>query len=89
MSWAAGTDPTRGMEGITARLMEEVEEDPDKERDLAKALLQERLNLRDFICQVGKTSHTLLGLVFIVRFLKTSHSFFFFSRGMRIPTDIF
>lgn len=75
MSWAAGTDPTRGMEGITARLADEVEEDPDKERDLAKALLQERLNLRDFICQVCNFSYAVGDWFwggFVARFLKTS-----------------
>lgn len=49
MCWAAGTDPTQGMEYVTA----ELSEDPDNEKNYAKALMQERANIRDFICQVG------------------------------------
>ena len=59
MSWAAGTDPTQGMEGITAQLELEMEEDPGKDREYAKALLQERANLRDFICQVCNAMLTM------------------------------
>lgn len=51
VSWVAGSDPTNGMEYVTVPLLEEA--DPAKEKDLAKALLQERANVKDFICQVS------------------------------------
>ncbi|CAM9371518.1 unnamed protein product [Ascophyllum nodosum] len=47
LCWAAGSDPTGGMEYITA----ELSRDPSEEKHLAKALLQERANVKDFICQ--------------------------------------
>lgn len=51
LCWAAGSDPTGGMEYLTEEAFEE--NDPSKQKDLAKALLQERANVKDFICQVG------------------------------------
>ncbi|CAM9845530.1 unnamed protein product [Ascophyllum nodosum] len=64
LSWAAGGDPTNGLEGITAQLELEMEEDPGKDREYTKALLQERTNLRDFICQAdaGDIRHACSGL---------------------------
>lgn len=50
LCWVAGTDPTGGMEYVTDKAI--AENDPSKQRDLAKALLQERANLKDFVCQV-------------------------------------
>lgn len=47
----AGPDPTGGMEYVTEKAL--AENDPSKQKDLAKALLQERANIKDFICQVG------------------------------------
>lgn len=55
LCWVAGTDPTGGMEYVTEKAM--AEHDPSKERNLAKALLQERANIKDFICQVRRRSH--------------------------------
>lgn len=50
LCWVAGTDPTGGMEYVTEKAI--AENDPTKQKDLAKALLQERANIKDFICQV-------------------------------------
>lgn len=50
LCWVSGTDPTGGMEYVTDKAV--AENDPSKEKDLAMALLQERANLKDFICQV-------------------------------------
>ncbi|CAN0373059.1 unnamed protein product [Ascophyllum nodosum] len=64
LSWAAGGDPTNGLEDITAHLKLEVEEDSSKDREYTKALLQERTNLRDFICQADAADirHACSGL---------------------------
>lgn len=50
LSWVASGDPTKGMEYITEAAL--AEDDPYENRYLAKALLQERANLLDFISQV-------------------------------------
>lgn len=50
LCWVAGADPTGGMEYVTEKAI--AENDPSKQKDLAKALLQERANIKDFICQV-------------------------------------
>ncbi|CAM9646341.1 unnamed protein product, partial [Ectocarpus sp. 4 AP-2014] len=49
LCWVAGPDPTGGMEYVTEKAL--AENDPSKQKDLAKALLQERANIKDFICQ--------------------------------------
>ncbi|CAM9731598.1 unnamed protein product, partial [Choristocarpus tenellus] len=48
--WVKGNDPTAGLEYITD--IEVDAEDEDAMKNHAKALLQERENLRDFVCQV-------------------------------------
>ncbi|CAN0281237.1 unnamed protein product [Discosporangium mesarthrocarpum] len=49
--WVGGDDPTGGLEYVTEVPLED-EEDEDALKDRAKALLQERTNILDFICQV-------------------------------------
>lgn len=49
LCWVAGTDPTNGMEYVTEKLIAEGVCD---QKDLAKALLQERAYIKDFISQV-------------------------------------
>eukprot|EP00904_Undaria_pinnatifida_P009673 jgi/Undpi1/5836/HiC_scaffold_2.g01110.m1 len=46
--WVAGADPSGGMEYVTQKALAE---GSSSEKDLAKALLQERANVKDFICQ--------------------------------------
>lgn len=58
IAWVSGTDPTGGMEYVTDKAL--AEDDPSKEKDLAMALLQERANLKDFICQVWMRSRSFL-----------------------------
>lgn len=52
LCWVAGVDPTGGMEYVTEKAL--AENDPYKQKDLAKALLQERANIKDFISQVRR-----------------------------------
>lgn len=47
--WVAGPDPTGGMEYVTEKALASA--NSSNQKDLAKALLQERANVKDFVCQ--------------------------------------